>query len=149
MANVKLKKKKESGYEQLYPQTLANNVITSTGNVQADINVLRQRIVSLEFFKTPIIIEAESRYSNGETQIYEVSSYYAWYFQNTDANLKIVFSETNQGKNIVIDVLNDMGMTMQYPILAGFYGYEFKNNEIKAGKIYSLIYKDYQYYLSG
>ena len=71
MANVKLKKKKgEGGYEQLYPQTLGNNVITSTGNVQTDILVLRQRIINLEYAKTPEIIEVEARHSDGTNQFY-------------------------------------------------------------------------------
>ena len=57
MANVKLKRKKTNGYEQLYPQTLAKNVITGTGNVDTDILQLRQRINGLEYLKPPVIIE--------------------------------------------------------------------------------------------
>ena len=149
MANVKLKKKKESGYEQLYPQTLANNVITSTGNVQADINVLRQRIQGLEYNKTPIVISVESRSSDGSTHAYEALGINARHFQNTEANLKIVFNETNRGGNIVIDATDDMGMTMNYPILAGLYDRKFEDGEIKPGKIYDLVYYNYQFYLMG
>ena len=49
MANVKLKKKKgDGGYEQLYPQTLAKNVVTGTGNVQSDISKLMSEINDLK-----------------------------------------------------------------------------------------------------
>ena len=63
--------------------------------------------------------------------------------------MKIVFNETNRGGNIVIDATDDMGMTMNYPILAGLYDRKFENGEIKAGKIYNLLYHNYQFYLSG
>ena len=150
MANVKLKKKKgDGGYEQLYPQTLAKNVVTGTGNVDTDIIMLRQRIVNLEYTKTPIVIEVEERSSDGSTQAYEALGINAWHFQNTEANLKIVFNETNRGGNIVIDATDDMGMTMNYPILAGLYDRKFEDGEIKAGKIYNLLYHNYQFYLSG
>ena len=149
MANVKLKKKKESGYEQLYPQTLARNVITGTGNVDTDILVLRQRIASIEYSKNPIIIEVEERYSDGTYQYYEASNMYAWQFYNTEANLKIVFNGTNRGKYIVIDATDDMGMTMNYPILAGLYNRTFEDGEIKAGKIYTLLYYNSEFYLTG
>ncbi len=149
MSNVKLKKKKgDGGYEQLYPQTLAKNVVTGTGNVDTDILVLRQRINSLEYLKTPVVIEVEERSSDGEYQYYEATSFHAWQFQNTEANLKIVFNETNRGGNIVIDATDDMGMTMNYPILAGLYGRKFEDGEIKAGKIYDLLYYNYQFYLT-
>ena len=150
MANVKLKKKKyDGGYEQLYPHTLAKNVMTGTGNVDTDIIMLRQRIVNLEYTKTPVVIEVQEKYSDGEYQFYEASSFHAWHFQNTEANLKIVFNETNRGGNIVIDATDDMGMTMNYPILAGLYDRKFEDGEIKAGKIYNLLYHNYQFYLSG
>ena len=150
MANVKLKKKKyDGGYEQLYPHTLAKNVMTGTGNVDTDIIMLRQRIVNLEYTKTPVIIEVQEKYSDGEYQFYEASSFHAWHFQNTEANLKIVFNETNRGGNIVIDATDDMGMTMNYPILAGLYDRKFEDGEIKPGKIYDLVYYNYQFYLMG
>ena len=150
MANVKLKKKKDDGgYEQLYPHTLAKNVMTGTGNVDTDIIMLRQRIVNLEYTKTPVVIEVQEKYSDGEYQFYEASSFHAWHFQNTEANLKIVFNETNRGGNIVIDATDDMGMTMNYPILAGLYDRKFEDGEIKSGKIYDLLYYNYQFYLTG
>ena len=150
MANVKLKKKKyDGGYEQLYPHTLAKNVMTGTGNVDTDIIMLRQRIVNLEYTKTPIVIEVEERSSDGSTQAYEALGINAWHFQNTEANLKIVFNETNRGGNIVIDATDEMGMIMNYPILAGFYNREFEDGEIKPGKIYDLLYHNYQFYLTG
>ena len=59
MANVKLKKKKDDGgYEQLYPHTLAKNVMTGTGNVDTDIIMLRQRIINLEYNKTGLGAQA-------------------------------------------------------------------------------------------
>ena len=150
MSNVKLKKKKgDGGYEQLYPQTLAKNVITGTGNADADILVLRQRITNIEYSKAPIVIEVEERYSDGNYQYYEATGTNAWHFQNTEANLKIVFNGTNRGGNIVIDATDDMGMTMNYTILAGLYDRKFVDSEIKPGKIYDLLYYNYQFYLTG
>ena len=148
MANVKLKKKKgDGGYEQLYPQTQTKNVVTGTGNVDTDILQLKQRVVNLEYNKTPIVIEVQEKYSDGEYQFYEALGINAWHFQNTEANLKIVFNETNRGGNIVIDATDDMGMTMNYTILAGFYNRKFEDGEIKPGKIYDLLYHNYQFYL--
>ena len=123
--------------------------MTGTGNVDTDIIMLRQRIVNLEYTKTPIVIEVEERSSDGSTQAYEALGINAWHFQNTEANLKIVFNETNRGGNIVIDATDDMGMTMNYPILAGLYDRKFENGEIKPGKIYDLLYYNYQFYLTG
>ena len=148
MANVKLKKKKANGYEQLYPQTLAKNVITGTGNVDTDILVLRQRINTIEYYKPPVIIEVEERYSDGIYQYYEASNMFAWQFYNTEANLKIVFNGSNRGKHIVIDTMDDMGMTMNYEIHAGLYNRTFEDGEIKAGKIYTLLYYNSEFYLT-
>lgn len=50
MAKAKLKKKKSSGYEQIFPETLAGQVITATGNAQTDITNMMQRITNLENF---------------------------------------------------------------------------------------------------
>ena len=147
MANVKLKKKKgEGGYEQLYPQTLGKNVITSTGDAQTDIIILRQRITGLEFQKGIQLMEASERYSNGTYHYYEVTG--EDQFQYPDRNLKIVFNETNTGSHIVIQTIDYMGITNNYEIFAGFYGREFEDGEIKSGKIYSLIYHNYQFYLA-
>ena len=148
MANVKLKKKKgDGGYEQLYPVTLAKNVITGTGNADTDILVLRQRIQGLEYIKTPLVIEVEERYSDGTNQFYDASGWQADKFNNTEANLKIVFNETNKGQNIFIEANDSMGMTMTYEILGGLYNRKFEDGEIKAGKIYDLLYYNYQFYL--
>lgn len=149
MANVNLKEKTEGGYRTLYPSTLGRNVITSTGNAETDILVLRQRVQGLEYIKTPLVIEVEERYSDGTNQFYDASGWQADKFNNTEANLKIVFNEPNRGENIFIEANDSMGMTMIYEILAGLYNRKFEDNEIKAGKIYSLIYYNYQFYLSG
>ena len=147
MANVKLKRKKTNGYEQLYPQTLAKNVITGTGNVDTDILQLRQRINGLEYLKPPVIIEVLAKDFSGDYQYYDAYGWEATKFYNTEANLKIVFNSTNQAKYIVIDATDDMGMTMNHEIHAGLYNNEFEKNEIDTGKIYNLLYYNYQYYL--
>lgn len=134
MANVKLKKKKEDGgYEQLYPQTLAKNVITGTGNAQQDI--LNLMIKTQELEKTNIPLYKGKRSITGTNVIYTI-----------DAD-KSVLSDGFKFK-VLVDQANSGNATW-----ISFSGEQIrvngtlKANILRFNSIYSFIYIDSKLYI--
>lgn len=90
MANIKLKKKKESGYEVLYPQTLGTNVITGTGNVQTDISNLMNELTELKKEKQIIEVQFKLEKETFETEDLAVLNLYDF------SNNKIIYDKTKK-----------------------------------------------------